>query len=278
MQNDNQLPVHQHLDDERLAALDHEAPTTDELAHLAACASCRLERQAYFALKSAADDVARDMRVDAPRLTSWEALSVALREDGLIGKRRETGDGEKGDWRYEDVKTEEGKTEDVISALGDAPVVAMQPLRRASSMWMRIAAAVLLTAGGALAGRWSVAGVRVQPVGSALASNTAPSPSGNIEGFGSVQQASEVLYSAQRDYERASLWLAANDSTVHSSDVYRARLAALDQMMSASRAALREAPQDPLLNHYFLSAYTAREATLQALGGTLPVDKTLERY
>ena len=49
-------------------------------------------------------------------------------------------------------------------------------------------------------------------------------------------------------------------------------------MMSASRAALREAPQDPLLNHYFLSAYSAREATLQALGGTLPVDKTLERY
>jgi hypothetical protein len=33
-----------------------------------------------------------------------------------------------------------------------------------------------------------------------------------------------------------------------------------------------------VLNHYFLAAYTAREATLQALGGTLPVDKSLERY
>ena len=30
--------------------------------------------------------------------------------------------------------------------------------------------------------------------------------------------------------------------------------------------------------HAILAAYTAREATLQALGGTLPVDKTLERY
>ena len=98
------------------------------------------------------------------------------------------------------------------------------------------------------------------------------------EDFASVQQASDVLYRAQRDYERASLWLAANDSTVHDSDVYRARLAALDQMMAASRAALRDAPQDPVLNHYFLAAYTAREATLQALGGTLPVDQSLERY
>ena len=48
--------------------------------------------------------------------------------------------------------------------------------------------------------------------------------------------------------------------------------------MAASRAALRDAPQDPILNHYFLAAYNAREATLQALGGALPVDKTLERY
>jgi hypothetical protein len=97
-------------------------------------------------------------------------------------------------------------------------------------------------------------------------------------GFASVEQATDVLNRAQRDYERASLWLAANDSTVRDSDVYRARPAALDQMMAASRAALREAPQDPVLNHYSLAAYTAREATLQQLGGTLPVDKVIERY
>ena len=58
--------------------------------------------------------------------------------------------------------------------------------------------------------------------------------------FVSVGQATDVLSSAQRNYENASLWLAANDTTVRSSDVYRARLAALDQMMTASRAALRD--------------------------------------
>jgi hypothetical protein len=86
------------------------------------------------------------------------------------------------------------------------------------------------------------------------------------------------LNRAQRDYERASLWLAANDSTPHDSDVYRARLAALDQMMAASRAALSDAPQDPVLNQYYLAAFSAREATLQQLGTSLPVGKTIERY
>ena len=40
----------------------------------------------------------------------------------------------------------------------------------------------------------------------------------------------------------------------------------------------QDAPQDPVLNHYFLAAYTAREATLQQLGGSLPVDRTIETY
>ena len=53
---------------------------------------------------------------------------------------------------------------------------------------------------------------------------------------------------------------------------------ALDQMMAASRAALRDAPQDPILNHYYLAAYNAREATLQQLVSTLPADKVIERY
>jgi hypothetical protein len=33
-----------------------------------------------------------------------------------------------------------------------------------------------------------------------------------------------------------------------------------------------------VLNHYYLAAYTAREATLQQLISTLPVDKTIEGF
>jgi hypothetical protein len=164
---------------------------------------------------------------------------------------------------------------------------AAPPARRAVLPSLRrAAAAVVLLTGGAVLGRLSdnasSGGTAEGAVASAAVSNTtrpvaldAPLAS---DGYATVEQATAELARAQRDYERASLWLAANDTTVRDSDVYRARLAALDQMMAASRAALRDAPQDPMLNHYFLAAYTAREATLQQLGGTLRVDKTIERY
>ncbi len=119
---------------------------------------------------------------------------------------------------------------------------------------------------------------------SASASDDIAAPTGAVQpvigtsAYASIDDATTALSRAQNEYERASLWLASNDTTTRSSDVYRARLAALDQMMAASKAALREAPQDPVLNHYFLAAYTAREATLQQLGGALPVDRTIETY
>ena len=219
------LHAMQHLDPERLAAFDHDAPSAGELAHLASCAFCRAERDAFSALAT------MPMRDTVPRLTDWDTLAVALRADGLV--RSAT-----------DMETTRTSSRDVARP------------------WLRVAAAVALLVGGAVAGRMSV-GLVSTNVG---------------ETFASVGQANDVLTTAQRSYENASLWLAANDTTVRSSDVYRARLAALDQMMTASRAALRDAPQDPLLNHYYLAAYTARETTLQQLGGTLPVDKTIEGY
>ncbi|MEQ1689839.1 MAG: hypothetical protein ABMA00_01030 [Gemmatimonas sp.] len=254
MQNANQ-----HLDLERFAALDHQAPTTDELAHLAACTVCRAERHAYLTLQGMAAAMAAPSVPDAPRLVEWERLASGLRQEGLL------------------------------TSPPPVPAVTMpetfidvarhpQPARVSSPGWLRVAAALVFTAGGALFGRWSSGAplMSTAPTSGSAVSATLVSDRDNA--FASVQQASEVLYRAQRDYERASLWLAANDTTIHDSGVYRARLAALDQMMTASRAALREAPQDPVLNHYFLAAYTAREATLQALGGALPVDKSLERY
>ncbi|HYW32984.1 MAG TPA: hypothetical protein VE869_15900, partial [Gemmatimonas sp.] len=156
--------------------------------------------------------------------------------------------------------------------------------------WSRAAAAMLLVIGGAMAGRVSAGGSAIPAtmVGGAGAASDASNRSmgvalqgtsfGGGEAFSSVEEATDALSEAQRVYERASLWLASNDTTTRSSDVYRARLAALDQMMAASRSALRDAPQDPVLNHYFLSAYTAREATLQQMTSALPVDKTIESY
>ena len=259
-----------HLNEERLASLDHDAPTTDELAHLASCAACRAERQAHMALQSMASAVAAPTTPHAPRLTDWDRLATSLRREGLITTPAGT------------VSSEQPLVVRPMTA-PSAPAAppSAAPVRAPRPVWLQIAAAMVLTIGGAFAGRLSSGAPLLPPASVATASSSLPSATlASIDngGFASVQQASEVLYRAQRDYENASLWLAANDTTTHDSDVYRARLAALDQMMAASRAALRDAPQDPVLNHYFLAAYTAREATLQALGGALPVDKTLERY
>jgi hypothetical protein len=58
----------------------------------------------------------------------------------------------------------------------------------------------------------------------------------------------------------------------------RARVAALDQLLAASQAALASAPGDPVLQRSVESAHAAREAALRALGGTLPASHQLVRY
>ncbi len=235
----------QHLDSERLAAFDHEPFTAEELAHLAVCVSCRTERDEYAQLVAMVGSLAFEATVDdGRRLVSWESIAAGLREAPVP---------------HHDIAPPRSVTSHVSAT----------PWWGRSSL--RMAAAVALMAGGAALGRLSVTTV-------SIAAGSGDTLVAAVAEFASVGQATDVLTRAQREYERASLWLAANDSTPHDSDVYRARLAALDQMMAASRAALRDAPQDPVLNQYYLAAFSAREATLQQLGITLPVDKSIERY
>ena len=85
---------------------------------------------------------------------------------------------------------------------------------------------------------------------------------------------------AEVGQQRAAVFLAEHDSTaaVGSSDVLRARLAALDDMMPRVREALNEAPEDPVLNQVYLSTYDVRESTLRQLGRTLPVGARVNGY
>lgn len=264
----------QHLESTRLAAFDHDPLTVDELAHLAACAMCRAEREAMMQLVSRAGaQVTNDLTANAARLVPWDSLARGLRDAGLLTT---------GEHALELAASDDAAVAPaVVRALPHSRVTsAERPV--SSKPWFirarQAAAAVALIVGGAAVGRLSSAPAGDSLLPLAQAGTAAQRIGFGDDGFASVHQATDVLNRAQRDYERASLWLAANDTTIHDSDVYRARLAALDQMMAASRAALRDAPQDPVLNHYYLSAYTAREATLQALSSALPVDKIIERY
>ncbi len=250
----------QHLHTERLAAFDHEPLSASERAHLVLCSRCRNARDAYAQMVLRARAL-RDAELPAAaRLSTWESIAAELRAEGML----------KG------------------AAVAAAPR-AESPLRRSRGVsWHRVAwrmaAAMCLMLGGAVVGRVTagVERVGVPLEGAESAASVVPSVSAvewqPAESFTSVSTATLALERAQQEYERASLWLASNDFGARDSDVYRARLAALDQMMAASRAGLQDAPQDPVLNHYFLTASTAREATLQQLSGALPVDKTIERY
>jgi hypothetical protein len=145
---------------------------------------------------------------------------------------------------------------------------------RSGRPWLQAAAAVLLLIGGVAIGR-STAGV---PSGSdlqpnveesdtspvATTSNAAPQVAGAT--FASVDEASATLERALTDYQRASAFIAANASgptTMDSSRIYSARLAALDQVGNAMEGALRTAPHDPVINQYYLATMGARVATQQ---------------
>lgn len=294
-----------HLDPERLAALDHVPATADELAHLAQCVACRRERDAYARLATLARADGEALSAEAtsrPRLTQWDALSTALRADGLLTRPSQD--------------VEEPIAASTIAASTGAsspgtPVVAARrvpadapwtgaaaPMRpdavettrshargtplRWDTLARRAAAALALFASGALAGRLTSTAEIAAPPAEAIAAladgETIGVPASAIEAYGSVEQATLALERAQREYERASLWLASHDTTVNAQSVYRARLAALEQMLQASRAGLFEAPQDPVLNQYYLAAYAAREATLRQLGESLPVDRVMESF
>ena len=271
----------QHLDSERLAAFDHQTFTVEEQAHVAACASCRGEVEAYTQLVELAGGlVTRDAAVSGPRLSSWESIAGGLRQD---------------DESVNAAPVNAAPVNASVTAPITKPITFAAGRTLLSTPWwsrpsLRAAAAVALMVGGAVLGRASSvapllfadrsadsASVMAESLGMGDVS-LRPATYGAAGEFSSVTQATSVLSRAQHDYERASLWLAANDSTPHDSDVYRARLAALDQMMAASRAALIDSPQDPVLNQYYLAAFSAREATLQQLGTSLPVGKTIERY
>jgi hypothetical protein len=137
--------------------------------------------------------------------------------------------------------------------------------------WVQAAAAVLLLIGGIAIGRTTLAlpsaiGSSNSTIVGTQASSESPGASTSDAGFASVEEATTSLDRAQRDYERASRFLAANNSsgaTRDSSAIYTARLAALDQVVNATENALQTAPHDPVINQYYLATMGARVATQQ---------------
>jgi hypothetical protein len=141
--------------------------------------------------------------------------------------------------------------------------------------WLQAAAAVLVLIGGIAIGRTTIAlpsaasvassDVGASAVTPAVESNP-PSFTPGGAAFGSVEEAAAILDRAVADYQRASQFLAANNTSVGPRDsiaVYTARAAALDKIVDATERALQTAPHDPVINQYYLATMGARVATEQ---------------
>ena len=235
----------QHLPIERLAELADGEPTAAEHDHLAECAMCSAERIAYHRVVAMAADERRRI---APPVTNWGSLSTALREQGVITTRAES----------------------------NARQAFMAKVIRTG--WQAAAGiAILLT--GLVSGRMT-AGMSWRSA-VALGGNGATQPAGpvNTEEFTSTAVAMQTLQRAQQEYDRAALYLASHDSTSEgTTESYRTRLAALDEMAETSLRALNEAPADPIINQVYFTTLGARNMTLGKLATALPTGSRLSRF
>jgi hypothetical protein len=277
-----------HLSAERLAALADEHPTPEETAHLAVCGACAQGRDAHQRLVAGAA-LERD-RGAAP-LSDWGVISARLRAEGIIRTPDDTVTPTDAPVPVLSFARGASAVEATSSAVEATPIVRH---RRIMPAWaMRAAAGLALVAGGALAGRTSAtmgsvmngsgdAGTAVDSGTAAGIMNVSNLPTASL--FKSTDEAQRALVAAERTYQAAMQYLAAHDTTmsVRGGDdptaVYRARLAALDEAVAATRNALSTAPYDPVINRYYLSSVSAREATLRQLDEALPVSEQLTRF
>jgi hypothetical protein len=135
--------------------------------------------------------------------------------------------------------------------------------------WIQAAAALFLLVGGIAIGRTTIAIPGSAEAGGgrreAGAASIAAATTNSRDTFASVDEASTTLERAIVDYQRASAFLAKSSgpTTIDSSGIYRARLAALDKVNNAMESALQTAPHDPVINQYYLATMGARVATQQ---------------
>ena len=250
-----------HLSPERLAALADDEPTGAEATHLASCARCAGERSAYRRLLVLAR---HEGATGGDSLTSWNVLAAELRTEGLIG---------------------EPASPMSLSTPVRGTAAVRRPRRFAATGWRNAAAAVLIAGASFAIGRYSSGEQDLPGADARMATRDAqPASGGNgmaLVSYSSTTDAVTAFLRAQREMQDAAAFLAEQEqagAAGFDADMYRARLAALDGMVTVSRAALYEAPADPVINQYYLATLGAREATMRQIGRALPAGTQVTPY
>ena len=266
----------QHLSPEKIAALVDEPATHDERRHLEQCALCRAD---FIAVRRIVVAAGAERERPITPLVPWQQLASALREEGVL------------DGPHLSLRTPSGGTD--VRAIGTAPSRQMRmsgdgapsrlSRRRASGL---AAAAALLLCVGAAGGRLSATGLSATGLLSG-APQAAPMTATAVANFRSPEEARSTLRSAEEVYSNAMMWLATNDSALaprlsegsaEAALNYRQRLEVLDAAMSTARRAIYEAPDDPVMNRYYLATLGAREVTLRRLTTVLPASQQVLEY
>ena len=234
-----------HLSTDRLAALGDESPSAAEAAHLAACASCARERDAYRTLVAMA--VAERSSLGLP-LTRWDSIAAALDADATVPARR------------------------------TARLASRWPLRAAAGLLLMAGGAMIGRASVGAAAFPSLGSNRL-PATASAAPSAARREADSL--FASVDEARAAQRRSEQLYQQAVAYLAQYDSSAvddGSPVAYKSRLVAYDRVISAMSQAMREAPHDPVINGYYLTTLGQREATIRQLNTTLPASLRLNSF
>lgn len=215
----------EHLSLETLARLVDETPRPEEAEHLAACRTCASEMEAFRAQTQALAGLP-EIR---PPLGDWEVLEARLRSEGLVQ---------------------------------DPGLLARLTLAHTPN-WMRAAAAAALFLGGSLVGTQ----VTSRPGGdggtAALGGDASLfAASDNVEDAAARVRVAEEQYIVALTRYRQLLEDEGGDAA---SGDPRSRFAALEYLVAASQAAVRQAPADPFLNGLLASTLAERDATLRRI-------------
>ena len=220
----------EHLTIEGLARIASEPPDPEEQNHLDQCDACRAELRA---MKEQTEHIGSlpDLR---PPSGDWEALEARLVSEGLI---RSSG-------------------------------LAGHASRWWSSGWFQAAAALVLFLGGTALGSGAMARGR----GPDLAQN--PSATGlelipvgsQSQPISNLDDAAEAVNAAERQYMLSLLQyrqlMDAQGQPSYVGDP-TVRLAAIEAILAASRAAIQQAPADPFVNGVLVNSLAEREAFLR---------------
>jgi hypothetical protein len=248
-----------HLTIETIARLVDETPDADEAAHLAACDACRAE------LDALRDDVRAlatlpDM---TPAPDAWDALAQRLAAEGITRTGRAASLWFRpllqaaaaavvflgGLTAGRVIASSSGTSDEGVSQGSIAAEDAASQQRTDFSDAVPVTTAAPRAAGGAAVGNPSVT----------FASSEEParyaSPRTADEAAALLRQTEELYLSALTRYAEFATQPDAGDPV--------ARLAALQSIVMTTQAALSQAPTDPIINGYHLTALAQRDATLR---------------